>query len=133
MSRIMTFADLCRLAHPTNGNAAQLRLCVHTDDDLHHLATFGDAFGPEARRDLGEYLIGAWLARGKPEEARCIARDPAYCDVVSTEALRRCGADDIIAYRRRMGMEPINVAAMLDEDDEIDRTIAYGEMPGGAR
>jgi hypothetical protein len=133
MTRTMTFADICERARPTRGNARALYVMAESDADLHELCAMGADFDATTRRELGNAIVRAWIARGRLDEARAIARDPAYRDLVSTEALRRCGASDEIAHRKRKGMQPINIGAMLDEDDEIDRTIAYGEMPGGGR
>ncbi len=140
MSRIpapfATFADICERAHPTNGNARALALMVRSDADLHMLTTCADAFSDEARAELGNALIATWAARGNLGEAACIARDPAFCEVISDESVRRSGARDMIAARRRR-----NVAAMVAMDvgadanglDEIDRLAHWSEMPGGAR
>ena len=136
MTRLMTLGDLCQLAHPTNGNARQIRLCVRTEADLHDLATWGDGFPAEARAEWGEYLIREWIARGKPGEAAQIARDPVYRDVISMDVLVMSGAEDEIAARRRLlyaAGQPMDVGAQASEFDEIDHMAAWSEMPmGGA-
>lgn len=131
-----TFADVCKLAHPTDGNARQLRIMVQTRADLHYLATMGEAFGPEARGELGDSLIAAWIeVYNDIGEAQGVARDPVYRDVVSMESLIRCGAQDEIAARKRallLASEPMP-AAGPDTFDEIDHLAHWSEMPGGGR
>lgn len=136
MTRIMTFADICERAHPTAGNARVLFAIADDDADLHELCAMGAAFEPATRRELGAALVRCWLARGKPSEARAIARDPAYRDLLSIADLYSCGAQDEIAHRRRQNLTPIPAGDLmdaLDDMDEIDLMGHYSEMPGGGR
>ena len=132
------FAEVCQRAHPTNGNARTLYAMVETIADIYRLAQMGEAFGPEARRELGDGLIAWLVAHDQQGEAGVIARDPAYRDVVSISALVMSGATEEVNERRRkliMDCVQVDNAGGFETDEESERQIQWGEMTciGGDR
>lgn len=133
MSRIPApFSEICERAHPTNGNARALYAMVNSIDDIFRLAEMGEAFGPEARGELGDGLIARLIADGEQGYAAIIARDPAYRDVVSMASLIASGAkEEVAARKRRMFAEAIPVANAggFESDEDAEQQVQWGEMP----
>jgi hypothetical protein len=140
MSRIpapfTTFADVCERAHPTDGNARTLLRMARSEDDVNDLVVRAQAFSAEARAALGEVLIDDYLAAGLTGRARMIATDPVFRDIIGDDYLRRAGARDELAHRRRKrwASAPVDVDTdatwMDDMDAEHD---ARHDAVGGAR
>ena len=139
MSRIPApFSEVCERAHPTNGNAKALYAMVGSIADIYRLAQIGEAFGPEARRELGDGMIAWLIANGHQGESAIIARDPAYRDVVSMASLVASGAVEEVAARRRLmysGCVAVDGAGGFETDEDAERQVQWGEMPaiGGGR